>query len=80
MRKLIVAAVAAALTLTAPAALAANNAQDDKNNPTYPGTGAGNNPQPSSEASQNTADNCSAFLNGDKGNGVNMPAQCYSSP
>jgi len=62
---------------TAPAFAAPNNAQDDKNNPTFPGTGAGNNPQPPLSAIDNTAENCFEFFIGAKGNGTNLPAQCY---
>lgn len=40
------------LAMSVPAFAAPSfNAQDDKNNPTYPGTGAGHNPQPSNASS-----------------------------
>ncbi len=68
-----------ALGLTASAAFAANNAQDDKNNPTFPGTGVGRKAR-SGPAVTRTLSNCSAFFSGQKGNGTNLPAQCYVSP
>jgi negative regulator of sigma E activity len=77
----VVIAVAAMVSLTVvlstTSAFAINNAQDDKNNPTFPGQGAGNHPNPSSPAVGNTANNCLKHLTGDVGNGQNLPAQCY---
>jgi uncharacterized protein YdeI (BOF family) len=52
-------------------------ASDDKNNPTFPGTGQGNNPQPSGQAITNTDENCfKHILDGDVP-GDGLPAQCY---
>jgi len=71
----VVALVVAAmmLAMVMPAFAVPGGAQDDKNNPTYPGTGAGNNPNPSSQAIDNTFENCNKH--DESGNG--LPAQCY---
>ena len=79
MRKLIVAVFVVASLWGTPSAMALNNAQDDKNNPTYPG-GAGDKRQRSWKAADNTAEHCDAFVAGERGNGANYPAQCYQSP
>jgi len=47
------------------------NAQDDKNNPTFPGSGAGK--KDNDKASANHDDNC--IKHDDSGKGA--PAQCY---
>lgn len=49
---------------------------DDKNNPTYPGTGQGNNPPDQAKnenAGDNTEENCDKHDDSEKGS----PAQCY---
>ena len=53
-----------------------NNAQDDKNNPTFPGCGIGSGCH-SDQAQSNTERNCDSFDFGEVGNGRNLPAQCY---
>jgi hypothetical protein len=59
-------------SISAPAfANKKNTPQDDKNNLTFPGTGARNNPHPSGQAAENTEENCDKHL-GD----ANVPAQC----
>jgi hypothetical protein len=75
----IVAAIASAtamLATSATNAYAVNNAQDDKNNPTYPGCGIGSGCQ-SDQAQENTFRNCLKHEFGIVGNGENLPAQCY---
>ena len=76
---LLAAAIASVTAMLSPTSVFAptNNAQDDKNNPTFPGTGAGNNPNPSDRAEDNTDNNCDRHEFGIVGNGRNLPAQCY---
>ena len=71
----VVALVVAAmmLAMVMPAFAVPGGAQDDKNNPTFPGTGAGNNPNPSEQAIQNNFENCDKHAESGKG----LPAQCY---
>jgi hypothetical protein len=58
-----------------------NNAQDNRNNPTFPGCGVGTLPFcPSGQAIDNTDRNCNRFDEDEVGNGRNLPAQCYPSP
>jgi hypothetical protein len=77
----LVAAIASVTAMLSPTSVFAprNNAQDDKINPTFPGGGAGNNPQPPDAADDSTFRNCDRFDSG-HGNGINQPAQCYQSP
>jgi hypothetical protein len=73
-----IASTAAMLSTSATSVFAINNAQDDKNNPTFPGCGVGTFPScQSDQAQQNTFANCDRFYFGDVGNGANLPAQCY---
>lgn len=74
-----VAAIASlTVVLSSTSAFAINNAQDDKNNPTFPGFGNGHNPQPPSQPVENSAiNNCDKHGAGEVGNGQNLPAQCY---
>lgn len=75
----IVAAIASAtamLATSSTSAYAVNNAQDDKNNPTFPGCAA-QGPCHSDQAQDNTDRNCFRFYFGIVGNGENLPAQCY---
>lgn len=76
---LLVAAIASVTaTLSFTSAFAINNAQDDKNNPTFPGCGVGQFPScQSTQAQDNTDRNCDRFESGQVGNGRNLPAQCY---
>jgi hypothetical protein len=76
---LLAAAIASVTAILSPTSVFAptNNAQDDKNQDTFPGTGAGNNPNPSDQASDNTDRNCFRHEFGIVGNGQNLPAQCY---
>jgi hypothetical protein len=61
-------------SISAPAfANKKNTPQDDKNNPTYPGTGAGNNQNPSDQAFDNAFDNC---VKHNLPSSSNLPAQC----
>ena len=53
-------------------AFAQNNGNDDKNNPTFPGSGAGK--KFNEHASENTAENCAKHSSSQSGN---LPAQCY---
>jgi uncharacterized protein YdeI (BOF family) len=72
----LVIAVALTVVLSSTSAFAINNAQDDKNNPTFPG--GWRNPQPPSQPVENSASrNCDAHGSGKVGNGQNLPAQCY---
>jgi hypothetical protein len=80
----LVIAVAAIGSLTAvlssTSAFAINNAQDDKNNPTFPGCGVGTGTCESNQAQQNNFNNCDKHgvdSPGEVGNGQNLPAQCY---
>jgi len=78
----LVAAIASAtamLSTSATSAYAVNNAQDDKNNPTFPGCAA-QGPCHSEQAQINAFENCDRFYSGEVGNGQNLPAQCYNSP
>jgi uncharacterized protein YdeI (BOF family) len=72
-----VAAIASlTVVLSSTRAFAINNAQDDKNNPTFPG--GFRNPQPPSQPVEKSAiNNCNAHGSGEVGNGHNLPAQCY---
>ncbi len=77
--------MAAMVALTAMPAFALHRVDhlnaDDKNNPTFPGTGAGHNPQPSEQALLNALENCAEHVSGEKGGGsTNLPAQCYFGP
>ena len=76
----VVALVMAAMMLAmAMPAFAAKGgiANDDKNNPTYPGTGAGHNPHPSEQAAANTGENCVKHEAKGAQPGQGLPAQCY---
>jgi hypothetical protein len=74
-----VAAIASlTVVLSSTSAFAINNAQDDKNNPTFPGFGNGHNPQPPSQPVEKSAiNNCDKHGSREVGNGQNLPAQCY---
>jgi hypothetical protein len=81
---LLVAAIVSVTAMLPPTSVFAptNNAQDDKNNPTFPGGGAGNEPPSQAHnerADDNTFRNCDRFDTAfpDVGNGRNLPAQCY---
>jgi hypothetical protein len=72
-----IASVTAMLSTSATTAFAINNAQDDKNNPTFPGCGVGTGTCQSDQAQSNNAQNCDKHDFGIVGNGRNLPAQCY---
>jgi hypothetical protein len=74
----LVIAVALTVVQSSTSAFAITNAQDDKNNPTFPGFGNGHNPKPPSQPVENSASrNCDTHGSGEVGNGQNLPAQCY---
>ena len=76
-RRAVATAFAIGMLAGAPAASALNNPQDDKNNPTAPGFGAGNKDELGGPAWENRNEHCSEHYAGIKGGGSeNLPAQC----
>jgi hypothetical protein len=75
---LLVAAITSVTAMLSPTSVFAptNNAQDDKNNPTFPGCAARGDCH-SDQAQSNTDSNCFRHEFGIVGNGQNLPAQCY---
>lgn len=69
-----IALATAMLSTSATSAFAINNAQDDKNNPTFPGCGVGTGTCQSDQAQSNTDNNCFKHDFGIVGNGRNLPA------